>query len=269
MLAIAPDNDGSARRGLPELVWERIARHSHRLLMLDFDGTLAPFVADRMQASLPAESFGALQRILRDTGERVAVISGRPLAEIHALLAGLPIHLVGEHGWEDRMPDGQVRVHEPQGSARWRLAVAGHAARAAGCGAQLERKRASVVLHTRGLNGEGARKLRRVARLWRILATRDGMSLDVTNGGYELRAVARGKHTAVLELLNGAAPGALPVFLGDDVTDEDAFRVLRPAGITIRVGGGERPSAAEWCLDSPDDVAEFLTRWAELPQETR
>lgn len=270
MLEIARKPGTRTRRGLPEQVWERIARHSHRLLMLDFDGTLAPIVSDRAQAQLPNESFSALQRILGDTGERVAVISGRPLAEIHALLAELPVHLVGEHGWEDRLPDGHVQVHKPEGSARWRLAVAVHAARAAGCGSQLECKRTSVVLHTRGTDGNaGDRKFRRVARLWGILATRGGLRLDVTHGGYELRAAARGKHTAVLDLLKSAVPGTIPVFLGDDVSDEDAFRVLHPLGITIRVGADERPTAAEWSLESPGDVAEFLTRWAGLPAEAR
>lgn len=259
-----------SRGGLPEQVWARIARHSHRLLMLDFDGTLAPFVSERMRARLPAESLRALDRIVASAREPMAVISGRPLRELIALLPDLPLHLVGEHGWEQRMSNGVTWVHQPGANARWRLATAAHLARLAGCGRWIERKRASVVLHERGIETPAdLRKISRVARAWRLLETGGGLHLDRTDGGFELRAIARGKHTAALGLLRQSPPGTLPVFIGDDVSDEDAFRVLRPLGITIHVGTVERTTAAEWSLASPHEVAEFLTRWTELIEEVR
>jgi trehalose-phosphatase len=247
-----------------------MARHSHRLLMLDFDGTLAPIVPERMQARLSDAAFAALKKLANRPGERVAVISGRPLSELRTLLPDLPIHLVGEHGWEDRSPNGLTCTHEPGTAARWRLQLAHRIAHWAGCGPRVERKRASVVLHVRGIADEAERRQAdRVARLWRLLAAGRAFSLDETNGGHELRATARGKHTAVLGLLRGMPPGTLPVFLGDDVSDEDAFRVLRPLGITIRVGTVARPTSAEWSLASPGEVAEFLARWAALSAEAR
>ena len=63
------------------------------------------------------------------------------------------------------------------------------------------------------------------------------------------------------EILQREPRDTLPVYLGDDIGDEHAFRVLRPLGVTIRIGRPHLPTAAEWRLGSVDDVASFLEHW--------
>ena len=93
------------------------------------------------------------------------------------------------------------------------------------------------------------------------------MKLDVFNGGWELRDRTRSKGTIAADLVANGPPDPLPVFLGDDTSDEDAFAVVRPLGITVRVGTTSRATSAEWTLGSTDEVAEFLERWADLTEE--
>ena len=254
---------------LPDAVWERIERHSPRLLMLDFDGTLAPFEVDRMAVRVPLATAEALERISRRAVDRVAIITGRPIREVRGLLGDLRIHMAGEHGWEERTPQGVAWSHELSFLSRMLLRVARLVAGPLGCHDLIEAKRAAVVIHTRGLTS--AARLRQAAHcagLWRHLAIA-GLRLDPLDGGYELRDLHRGKHTVVRNLLRRGPPNALAVFVGDETSDEDAFAVLRPLGITIRVGTDERRTAAEWRLESPAEVSDFLQRWAALPEHGR
>lgn len=254
---------------LPEAVWERIERHSPRLLMLDFDGTLAPFEVDRMTVRVPVRTIDALERISRRAVDRVAIVTGRPLREVLGLLGDLAISMVGEHGWEERDSRGVLWSHRPSLRSRTLLLMARTLARVLDCGDLIEAKRASVVLHTRGLDSRmRLSRATRCARLWRLLV-HGGLRLDRMNGGYELRDFRRGKHTAVRGLLGLGPPNLLPVYVGDEMSDEDAFAVLRPAGITIRVGTDDSATLAEWNLETPDDVADFLVRWASIPEAAR
>src|SRR2546427_4324988 len=90
--------DVPALSSLPDAVWSRIASSPRRLLILDYDGTLAPFNVDRGHA-LPARRTRAALEALIVGGESVVIVSGRPIAELHELLGGLPLRLIGEHGW--------------------------------------------------------------------------------------------------------------------------------------------------------------------------
>jgi trehalose-phosphatase len=140
--------------------------------------------------------------------------------------------------------------------------MARRAATAAGWGERLEVKRTGIVLHTRGLARDRAVQIERDARaLWGRFET-EGLRLDAIDGGLELRAGQHGKGEVAWDLLRREPDGTLPVFIGDDGTDEQAFRVLRPHGVTIRVGRPHMPTAAEWRVATPDDVANFLHHWA-------
>jgi len=251
---------------LPESVWDRIRSGTSRLLLLDFDGKLAPFEVDRMAVRIPAESRDALRRIVRSGNDRVAIVSGRPIAELERLIDGYEGGLAGEHGWEEKNAKGVVWRHTPSLRARVLLKLAEWVAIFMRCGDRLEKKRASIVLHTRGLTSERIkRRVARCALVLHVLFEHERMRLDAFNGGYELRDRTRSKGTVALGLLKDAA-GTLPVYLGDDVSDEDAFEVVRPIGVTIRVGPVPKDSAAEWTLESPEAVSEFLERWAEITE---
>jgi trehalose 6-phosphate phosphatase len=242
-------------------VWNRILASPRRLLLLDYDGTLAPFQVDRERA-LPSPRVRDALRAVAMAGEPVVVISGRPVAQLLKVLHGIPLHLIGEHGWEELTATGGSRVYELPHTTEVRLGLAHRAALACGWQQHLERKRTAIVLHTRALPREQAGEIEQNARdLWARFFERDGLRLDEVDGGLELRATHRGKGTVAWETLQSEPHGTLPVYVGDDATDEEAFRTLRPLGVTIRVGRPHLPSAAEWRLASVDDVASFLEHW--------
>jgi trehalose 6-phosphate phosphatase len=265
-------DDGTALSGVPEDLWRRVEGANHRLLMLDYDGTLAPFRADRGRAVPHPRSLELVREISESRHTSVAIVSGRPLAEVERLAGPLRAIFVGEHGWERRAADGSVARCELDPRVSKALAQAEEAARKAGGGELIERKRTGVVLHTRRLPREEARILEdRYAGEWARFAHDLPLSVDRIDGGIELRARGRDKGTIVRELLGGSPPGTLGVFVGDDVTDEDAFAAVAGRGFGVRVGTSPRPSGAAASLPSCEAVADFLAEWLRVAEgrETR
>ena len=247
---------------IPAELWRRARRAPHRLLGLDYDGTLVPFRIERMEAKLAPGAREALRRIAAGGRTTVAVVSGRPVAEI-AVLVPLPaVRLVGEHGWEMATPAGGIRTHAPVPAARAALDRAWSEAVTLGWAERVERKRTGMVLHTRGLSSAEIPALREsCARTWGAYATAGTLRLVTTDGGLELRAIGRDKGTAVRDLLAELPAGTFPVYVGDDATDEDAFGAVRDIGFSIRVGRETVATLANVRLDSPDAVAAFLDEW--------
>ncbi|HKQ61861.1 MAG TPA: trehalose-6-phosphate synthase, partial [Candidatus Polarisedimenticolaceae bacterium] len=124
------------------------------------------------------------------------------------------------------------------------------------------RKRSCLTLHTRGMPpAQAAEAVRVCEQVWRReAATARVVPVD---GGIELRLLGRDKGTAVRELIDRAPTGTFPVYLGDDATDEDAFRALLQDGFGIRVGPRLRPSLARGRLGSWEAVPAFLQHWLE------
>jgi trehalose-phosphatase len=233
--------------------------------MLDYDGTLAPFRMDRAAARPRPLTLVRLRALSDAPGTTLAIVSGRPLAEL-ARLIGIPgLRMIGEHGWEELGPGRRPIRHPLLAASRAALARAAAAVRGHGWGLRLERKRTGLVLHTRGLPAAAARALQAEARRAWAPETEDGaVMLAPTAGGIELRAPQRTKGTAARSLIAAAPEGTLAVFVGDDHTDEDAFAVVRDSGFGVRVGAGRRASLARARLADCDAVAEFLGRWLRL-----
>ncbi len=258
-----PDN---GLEGIPGMLWGMVAVARHRLLMLDYDGTLAPFAAERDKAVPLPSSLRLLREIAGRAHTSVAVVSGRPLEEVERFLGDLPAVFVGEHGWEMRAPSGDVVRRRLDVSVASTIDRAEHAARAAGWDEFLERKRSAVVLHTRGLPEARAREMHdRCLETWGQLED-SHVVLDRIDGGVELRARGRNKGTVVLSLLSQSEPGTLGVFVGDDVTDEDAFDVVREWGFGVRVGHPDRPTIAQGRLASCEALPGFLEEWLRITE---
>jgi trehalose-phosphatase len=248
--------------GISPRLWHWVAHAQHRILMLDYDGTLAPFVVDRLHAPPLERSIAAVSLLAASDHTSVAIVSGRPLDEFTHQVAGIPVTFVGEHGWERLDAEGTTVRRALDRLVVELLAQAERAARAAGLGDRLEVKRSSLVLHTRGLDVADATALEeRAADVWRASSATGRLVLERMDGGLELRAHDRNKGTAALALLAETKPGTLGVFVGDDVTDEDAFEVVRDWGFGVRVGVSDRPTFALGQLPSVEAVAVFLEEW--------
>lgn len=243
-----------------------VAEAAARVLMLDYDGTLAPFVVERDQARPYRGVERALARILRAGGTRLVVVTGRALADLDALLAVEPRPEVwASHGWESRTSAGRYVRHPLPSRQQQGLVEALRGAQGSGIGPRCEVKPASIALHWRGLAPSEARRTESEARaLWTPLEATHGLTLTEFDGGLELRVPGRHKGTAVREILAGLPSGAAVAYLGDDLTDEDAFRALPPGGLGVLVRAELRPSAAGAWLRPPGELLEFLNRWADV-----
>ena len=247
---------------MPEELWQRAAAAPERLLLLDYDGTLAPFARDPSQAFLLPEVGRWLRRITASTRTEVGIVSGRPLEGLLALLGRWPGPLVAEHGWTFRWPDGQVDRHPLDPHREALLAEAADAAERAAPAARIERKRTAVVAHTRGLPEDVARESEAaVERRWRLACAAGLLRRTAIDGGLERRAVGHDKGTAVEELLAWRPGARFVAYLGDDSTNEDAFAVLDGRGIGLKVGRAEATTRAQGELADCEAVAEFLAAW--------
>lgn len=168
----------------------RLAAAPRRALLLDYDGTLAPFKTERQQAA-PYPGVPELLAAVRDAGRtRVVVISGRSVADLGRLLGldALP-ELWGSHGWERRLPDGAYQLPTLGEQARAGLEAAYAALAARRLGHMLEQKPASLALHWRGLRRGCAR---------RVAASTASSRLQTGNG-----RVAAGSRTTETSMRHG------------------------------------------------------------------
>ena len=247
-------------------LWSAIPPRRARVLMLDYDGTLAPYTLDRRESRMPDRTREAIAAIARLPRDVLAIVSGRPLRELERLFAPLDLTLVGEHGWDERSP--ARRVEHPLPIATSRALERAAEATAPLAGERLEIKRTSLALHVRGLpEGDAARLVAACESAWRPATEAAPLAIRPMTAGLELRATGRDKGTAVRGLVARAGAGAFGVFVGDDVTDEDAFAALEGSGAGIRVGDPEAPTRAGAHLPSSEAVADFLEEWLRRASE--
>ncbi len=249
--------------------WERLAVAQSPMLFLDYDGTLAPFVVDRMQA-FPLDGITETLRAIRAAGTELAVVTGRPIAELLKLLGDLAVPIAGSQGVEFRHPDGRWFTMLPTAAQCARLITAEAEALEFAPRDRVERKPASVALHTRGLTPPVADAMERaVCGLWTEGAADSGLECRSFLGGVELRLDDVTKGTAVRTLLEERPDVDIVVYIGDDPTDEDAFRALDGRGTSIRVGNTTTPTCADAMLMDVPDVRRFLVQWLETVRDQR
>lgn len=249
--------------------WSAVADAPSRVLFLDYDGTLAPFRVERDRATPYPEARDAVERILEAGHTRVVVISGRAVDHLLPLL-GLdpPPEIWGSHGWEHLEP-GRGRELEPlPEAARRGLDDARGTALSVAPAGSVEEKPVSVAVHVRGLAPAKAEEvLEELRRRWEPVAREIGLDLHAFDGGLELRVPGKDKGTAVREALRSEPDGAAVAYLGDDLTDEDAFRALearRERGapvLTFLVRAEVRPTAARVRITPPDELLDVLETW--------
>ncbi len=240
------------------------ARNARPLLLLDYDGTLAPFRVDRFRARPWAGVRELLAGIQNQGRTRMVVVSGRPAEEILPLLALEPApEIWGLHGSERLRPDGRREVEQPDSKVRAKLDAICAQLRSDSGGGLIEEKPNAIVMHWRGVSPQKAKSIeKRTRELFEPLAKMDGLALLKFEAGLELRA-GRNKGQVVKLLLGEAKDGRKhpAAYLGDDITDEAAFQAIKGHGLGVLVKRKCRGTAASVWLRPPQELREFLKRW--------
>lgn len=241
---------------------EKVRRASSRVLLLDYDGTLAPFTPDRDRA-FPYREIPALVSQIMRCGTRVVLISGRPATEL-LFLSGIHPHpeIWGSHGSERLWPDGAYEVESPPPDQQAALQMAVRSFRTTGLWPRVESKPGALAVHWRGLSaGEQAAVEEKVRIIASPLVQQYKLQLLPFDGGLELRAPGKNKGDAVKAILAEAGPAAAAAYLGDDHTDENAFRAIKGRGLAVLVRPQPRPTTADVWLRPPDELGRFLRDW--------
>jgi trehalose-phosphatase len=238
------------------------------LLLCDYDGTLAPIVDRPELADLPDRTRQLLQGLSRQGRFTVGVISGRSLADLRHRVSIPSIIYAGNHGLEIEGPGiGLINplaeemrpvlgvIHQVLSKALARIR-----------GVQVEDKGLTLSVHYRNVEEDRTEEVRNIFE--RVMATARSLGrVRITSGKkvIEVRPPVdwdKGKAIALLADRFGkptARKEALPIFLGDDATDEDGFKMVEQRhGISVLVGEERRDSAARYYLKSPAEVEEFL-----------
>lgn len=229
-------------------------RLSRPALFLDLDGVLAP-LAETPDAVVPHPERTAAVRGAADRLKgRVAIISGRTIAEIDRIAEASAASASGVHGLERRRADGSLHRAEAAPAVREAVAAFEEFARTR-AGVIVEDKAVSAGLHFRGAPDEGGAAM----ALARRLADETGLTMQAGNLVVELKTPGTDKGTALKAFMKEPPfAGAVPVMLGDDLTDEDGFRAAESLGGFGVLVGPPRETAARHGLPDVDAVLAWL-----------
>ena len=227
-------------------------------LFLDFDGTLTELAETPDAITVSPHLPKLLERLRSRLDGRLALVSGRSIADLdrHVSVPGIPFS--GSHGLELRLGDGSVvPLHAPHGLGEVRDRVCRFADERGGL--LVEDKPAGIALHFRRAPDAAtavADFMERLAREWGLIVQHGSMVV-------ELRPPGADKGDAVRALMKDAPfAGSRPVFVGDDLTDEHAFAAVAAMGGAGVLVGPLRETAALYRLPSVAGVAEWLTECA-------
>lgn len=243
-----------------------LAAAPRRVLLLDYDGTLAPFTIRRDEA-LPYPGVREILDAIMDSGHtRLVIVSGRWTRDLIPLLGlkRLP-EVWGSHGWEQLKPGGEYTIARMNEAALQHLADADTwTAEIEAEGGRCEIKPGGLAIHWRGLDRDRIADIRDL--VFQNLLMREMHKTLVWHdfdGGIELRVPGRHKGFVVDSVLSGMGRETAAAYLGDDTTDEDAFMAIRGRGIGVLVRPQFRTTAADFWLQPPEELLDFLRQWHE------
>lgn len=250
--------------------WEEIAARldgRRPALFLDYDGTLSPIAPRPELATLPAETRGVLRRLAGRYP--VVIVSGRGREDVAALVDLPGLAYAGSHGFDIAGPppspgapplrlevgkDVPERIERASGLVRRELADV--------AGVLVEPKRFATSVHFRLADEGDVPRIERAVD--EAVAAVPGLRKAHGKELFEIRPdLDWHKGRALLWLIENLGldrPGVLPIYLGDDLTDEDAFRALKGRGVGVVVAEESRETAADYQLRDPSEARELLER---------
>jgi trehalose 6-phosphate phosphatase len=251
--------------------FEKVAQAPKSALLLDYDGTLAPFRVERDKAVPYAGVTSILQEILSTTRTQMFIVTGRKTDDIVSLLGVYPYPVIwGLHGTQRRNPNGAVEMICVDEDLVQALMEADGWLQAQGLRQAAEYKPGSIAVHWRGRSESEAAAIRKlVLQGWLQIAKHRKVELLEFDGGIELRPPEPDKGDAVREIIK-QLPSTTPVaYLGDDTTDEHAFEALEGRGLRVLVRPEWRETEADIWIKPPEELLDFLGRWRQANPHKR
>jgi trehalose 6-phosphate phosphatase len=266
-----------SERDAPPEVWSRADRLARWLdggdglvLGVDFDGTLAPIADDHREPTLDPRARGALEALAAVPSIRLAVVSGRSRTDLTARVGVDGVVYAGNHGLELATDDGAVVHAEAAGLGpavrRTCDELDDRLAGVSGC--TIERKGVTATVHFRRVRDDAVSDV--VSTVEAVADRVDGIRVTAGKRVRELRPVVPWDKGETVRLLRESAPGGWrTMYVGDDTTDEDAFRAIHPDGAGVYVASGgdgdgnaaadrRTETAASYRLDGQRDVVRLL-----------
>ncbi|MEW6510630.1 MAG: bifunctional alpha,alpha-trehalose-phosphate synthase (UDP-forming)/trehalose-phosphatase [Bacteroidota bacterium] len=237
-----------------------------RLLLLDYDGTLVPFVPDHAMAKPGQRVISLIQRLADDPANSVVIVSGRDRQSLEAWFEALPVHLIAEHGFLAKKAGGDWRATKViPGDWKHRLLPILQLFADRLPGATVEEKEYSVVWHYRGADPEqGEPFAHELVDNLNALTGNVDVQVMQANKAIEVRVAGINKGTIAREMIAGGGYDFI-LAIGDDRTDEDLFAVLPEWAHSIKVGGTH--SHAKYSCKDVAEVHRMLSLLSMLSRE--
>jgi trehalose 6-phosphate phosphatase len=256
------------RRTTPHLfaqwkqIAERICEKKRLVFFLDFDGTLVRIAPMPGAVRLDEDTREVLRKLAEHRNVTIAVISGRQRAELRHFIGIHKVKYMGLYGWES---NGNKKVPFSVRVTLARTLVELLTELPAYPGVWIEPKRNSFSVHLKGTSGETQRRVREKLKK-RVALLRDTLQMMTNLRDVEVAPLSIGDKGAAVRKILGepAMRGALPIYFGDDLSDEPAFAATRK-GISILVGN-RRATRAQFSLRGPAEVTAALSRMEEMIQ---
>lgn len=234
-----------------------------RILMLDYDGTLSPFVKERDKAIPYPGVTDLLNEIISKKQTRLVIITGRSIEDLKKLLKlNILPEIYGSHGLEWLTPEKEYRIFplseiQLQGIEKTKDWIEKEKLKK-----YSEKKPCGYAFHWRGADEKRKTSLRKnVQNFWSDIISDYDFKLHEFDGGLEFRIEGIDKGQVVNKIISDIDNNTAVAYLGDDTTDEDAFRALAGKGISVFVSGELRRTLADLWILPPGELLDFIRLW--------
>jgi trehalose 6-phosphate phosphatase len=250
------------------IFYDQLRRAPQKALLLDYDGTLAPFHVNPERASPYSGVPEMLDKIMQVPNVRLVIITGRWIKDLMPLLQlERQPEIWGSHGIERLKVDGSYEISTMDEDLLAGLVKADEWIEHVGLAERSEQKPGCLAIHWRGLNEDQIEAIRNLVEPeWTAVSKSTGLGLKEFDGGLELRVPARDKGDAVRTILEEMPTDTVAAYLGDDNTDEDAFQTIKGHGLGVLVRKDLRPTAADLWIRPPEELLQFFEAWLTAPE---
>ena len=245
-------------------VSSKIKKSRRAFLFLDYDGTLTPIVSRPEDAALPISTKNSIKKLRFNPRFKIAIISGRSLKDAKNMVRIKDIIYAGNHGLEIEYEKGKVlrpKIARGSGVFLKKIKIALNRELHNIKGARVEDKGFTLSMHFRMVSLNQRSRVKKVfARIVRPYLMSNKVKVSSGKMVLEVRPrVDWHKAKALLWLLRKNR-GCFPIYIGDDVTDMDAFRAIKDIGMSIFVGKPTGKIRADYFLKNPRETGSFISR---------